>query len=149
MLNITYRKWTYTDILKISQIEEEYFRANAWSFQMLADSFSGNYFYGLGAYDGDEVVGYAFFSIGGDDCDLDKIAVLESYRGNGIGKKLLEKLIAEAKKRGLNKMFLEVGVKNNIAQLLYLSHGFKGLYCRPRYYPDGEDAIVMIKELKE
>lgn len=144
---ITYRRWSYTDILKISQLEKEYFRANAWSFQMLADKFSGSYFYPVGAYDGDELVGYAFFSIGGDDCDLDKIAVTDGYRGNKIGKEMLEDLIAEAKKRGLKKMFLEVGVKNNVAQLLYLTHGFKGLYCRPRYYQDGEDAMVMVKEL--
>jgi len=146
---MTYRRWSYTDILKISQIEKEYFRSNAWSFQMLADGFSGEYFYCIGAYDGDELVGYAFFSVGGDDCDLDKIAVVEGYRGVGIGKELLEKLISEAKGRKLNKMFLEVGVKNNVAQLLYLTHGFKGLYCRPRYYPDGEDAVVMVKELRD
>jgi len=144
---IEYRRWSYTDILKISQMEREYFRSNGWSFQMLADKFSGNYFYCLGAYDGDELVGYAFFSIGGDDCDLDKIAVTEGYRGNGVGKALLNKLVAEAKKRKLQKMFLEVGVKNNVAQLLYLTHGFKGLYCRPRYYQDGEDAVVMMREL--
>ena len=30
---------------------------------------------------------------------------------------------------------------------LYLDRGFRGLYARPRYYPDGEDALVMQKSL--
>ena len=31
--------------------------------------------------------------------------------------------------------------------MLYLTSGFRGLYARSRYYPDGEDAVVMVKEL--
>ena len=31
--------------------------------------------------------------------------------------------------------------------LLYLKKGFKGVYARSRYYSNGEDAIVMKKEL--
>ena len=30
---------------------------------------------------------------------------------------------------------------------LYLKNGFKGVYARSRYYSDGEDALVMVKEL--
>ena len=30
---------------------------------------------------------------------------------------------------------------------MYLKYGFCGLYARSRYYPDGEDALVMVKEL--
>ena len=32
---------------------------------------------------------------------------------------------------------------------LYLKNGFGGLYARPRYYPDGEDALVMQKSLED
>ena len=30
---------------------------------------------------------------------------------------------------------------------LWQNFGFKGVYARTRYYPDGEDALVMKKEL--
>ena len=30
---------------------------------------------------------------------------------------------------------------------MYLKDGFQGIYARPRYYKDGEDALVMKKEL--
>lgn len=43
---MTYRKWTYMDILKISEIEKECFQ-DPWSFQMLADSFSSDNFFGV------------------------------------------------------------------------------------------------------
>ena len=33
------------------------------------------------------------------------------------------------------------------AMSLYLKYGFCGLYARSRYYADGEDALVMVKEL--
>ena len=59
----------------------------------------------------------------------------------------MEDLLEEAKKRGVKRVFLEVRVSNSSAIMLYLTSGFRGLYARSRYYPDGEDAIVMVKEL--
>lgn len=75
------------------------------------------------------------------------------YRGSGerrrrgVGKKLLKKLETEAKERGARVILLEVRVSNAPAMTMYLKEGFKGIYVRPRYYPDGEDAVVMQKEL--
>lgn len=143
---MTYRKWTYMDILKISEIEKECFQ-DPWSFQMLADSFSSDNFFGVCAENDGEVIGYACMAFCGDDADINNIAVTENYRRNGAGAKLLEALIAEAENRGVNNMFLEVRVTNAPAQMLYLTHGFCGVYARPRYYSDGEDAIVMVKRL--
>lgn len=142
------RTWTYMDILRISELEKECFPQYPWSFQMLADSFSSEHFYGLLAEENGEAVAYGSMSFNGDDADIDNIAVSENYRRNGIGKALLEGLVEEAKKRNVHKMFLEVRVTNAPAQILYLLHGFKGIYVRSRYYPDGEDAIVMVKELR-
>lgn len=143
---MTYRKWNYMDILRISEIEKECFQ-DPWSFQMLADSFSSDNFYGVCAESDGEVIGYACMTFGGDDADINNIAVTENYRRNGAGAKLLESLIAESKSRGVKNMFLEVRVTNSPAQMLYLTHGFCGVYVRSRYYSDGEDAIVMVKRL--
>ena len=65
----------------------------------------------------------------------------------GRGGKILEDLVKEAEKRGVKRIFLEVRVSNAPAMSLYLKHGFRGLYARVRYYPDGEDALVMVKVL--
>lgn len=141
------RKWTYRDILRISQIEEECFGKTGWSFQMFADSFSLDNFYGICAEEDDEIVGFGCISFNGDDVDIDDIAVTENFRHRGIGAKILKDLIAESKSRKARKMFLEVRVSNSPAQILYLTHGFEGVYARVRYYPDGEDAIVMARKV--
>ena len=44
-------------------------------------------------------------------------------------------------------MFLEVRVSNAAAMSLYLKRGYVGRYARPRYYGDGEDALVLEKGL--
>lgn len=144
---MTYRKWNYMDILSISRMEEECFPNDKWSYQMFADAFSSDNFYGVCAEENGEIVGYACMTFGGDDADVCNIAVAENYRRNGIGGKLLEELIAEAKRRNTARIFLEVRVSNASAQILYLKHGFCGSYVRSRYYSDGEDAIVMVKLL--
>ncbi|MDE5729312.1 MAG: GNAT family N-acetyltransferase [Clostridia bacterium] len=60
---------------------------------------------------------------------------------------MLKELIKAAKKGGAKKVFLEVRVSNSNAMKLYLKNGFKGVYARTRYYSDGEDGLVMVKEL--
>lgn len=52
------------------------------------------------------------------------MTVLTPYRRNGIGRKLLEIAIDEAKKHDLNRIELEVVTWNQPAIRLYESHGF-------------------------
>lgn len=85
-------------------------------------------------------------TFGVEDAEIDNIGVREVYRGEGIGKTILGQLVKKAKEKKMNRIFLEVRVSNTPAMLLYLHHGFHGLYTRPRYYPDGEDAVVMVRE---
>ena len=141
------RKWKYEDILRISEIEKECFPNEPWTFQMLASSFGTETFCGLLAEDGGEIIGYGGFTAAGDTADIDNIAVVESYRRSGVAKAIVSELCKRAKKQGVKKLFLEVRVSNYAAMSLYLKCGFKGVYARSRYYPDGEDCLVMVKEL--
>ena len=59
----------------------------------------------------------------------------------------LEELVRVARERGAAKIFLEVRVSNAVAMSLYLKHGFKGVYARTRYYTDGEDCLVMARNI--
>lgn len=47
----------------------------------------------LGAFDGDEMTGYAFFVFEGDSCLLDYFAVLSGRRGLGYGSRFIKDLI--------------------------------------------------------
>ena len=141
------RKWEYKDILKISQIEAECFPLEPWSFQMLASSFETESFHGVLAEDGDEIIGYGGITVAFDSADIANVAVTEPYRHSGVGTAIISELLKIASSQGAKKVFLEVRVSNSIAMELYLKSGFKGAYARTRYYSDGEDCLVMVKEL--
>ena len=114
---------------------------------MFGEGCSSKWFYGVCAVEDGEIVGYACETVLFENAEVDNIAVAESCRRRGVGKKLLKKLETEAKERGARVILLEVRVSNAPAMTMYLKEGFKGIYVRPRYYPDGEDAVVMQKEL--
>ena len=141
------RRWKYEDILRISELEKECFPQEPWSYRMLADSFENENFIGVLCDDGGEIAGYGGLTLGYDTADIDNIAVAESYRGGGIGGAVLEWLVAAAAERGMTRVFLEVRVSNSRAMALYLKHNFKGVYARTRYYTDGEDCLVMARDI--
>ncbi|MBO5899582.1 MAG: GNAT family N-acetyltransferase [Lentisphaeria bacterium] len=55
---------------------------------------------------------------------LDKIYLVDSFRGKGAGKKLLFHIIEEAKKLGVDKIILNVNKHNSPALAAYRSWGF-------------------------
>lgn len=141
------RRWKFEDILGISELEKECFPQEPWSYRMLADSFENENFTGVLYEDGGEIAGYGGISMGYDTADIDNIAVSERYRRSGLGGKMLEELVSVARSKGAHRVFLEVRVSNRAAMSLYLKHGFKGVYARTRYYTDGEDCLVMARDI--
>lgn len=144
---MTLRPWKYGDILKIAEIEKECFPDEPWSFQMLASSFDSENFYGLAVEDGGEIIGYGGITVTYETADIENVAVTEAFRKSGVGSSILRELLSIAKKKGAEKVFLEVRVSNSPAMSMYLKHGFRGVHARTRYYANGEDCIVMTKEL--
>ncbi len=140
------RFWTMKDLDAIEALERECF-SDPWSRTMLAESFLSNGFFGLLLEEEGNLIGYGGARVVLDEAEIELIAVREMFRCCGRGRAIVEDLLTVAKERGAARVFLEVRVSNVSAQLLYLKCGFRGLYARTRYYPDGEDAIVMVKEL--
>lgn len=140
------REWTTEDLTEIAKLEEECF-SDPWSQRMLADSFLSDGFFGSLLEEGNTITAYGGMRTVGEEAEIELIATAEMYRRCGRGGRILDDLLDEAARRGVKAVFLEVRVSNAAAQLLYLKKGFKGLYARSRYYPNGEDAIVMKKEL--
>lgn len=139
------RAWEYADLSAIADLERECF-SDPWNHRMLAESFLSGHFFGSLLEEDGTVTAYGGESIVEDEAEIQLIGTAEMYRRCGRGGKVLQDLLDEAKRRGVKRVFLEVRVSNSAALSLYLRHGFRGLYARSRYYPDGEDAIVMIKE---
>lgn len=141
------RAWTYEDLGAIAALEKECFPTECWTQQMLAESFLNERFFGSLIEESGVIVSYGGVSIVDEEAEIQLIATAEMYRGCGRAGKILDDLLNEALRRGATSVFLEVRVSNRAAMLMYLKRGFYGLYARSRYYPDGEDALVMKKEL--
>ncbi len=146
-----YRGWHYQDILAVAALEEECFAGESWSYQMFAASFVQPGFFGElcekeGGGEG-SLIAYGCVQCAVDSADLMNIAVAPAYRGRGIGRTILRRLINGARRRGMKELFLEVRPSNAAARELYESESFRAISLRRRYYPDGEDALVMVKKL--
>ncbi len=92
----------------------------------------------------EESVGYLEYSLIYDRMEIDNIKVLEEYRGQGIGTKLMAYLVSLAIDYKVDNITLEVRVSNDIARNLYKKFGFREVALRKYYYGD-EDAILMKK----
>jgi ribosomal-protein-alanine N-acetyltransferase len=75
---------------------------------------------------------------------INDFAVLEEFRGKGLGRWLLQELLDDARERGCSWASLEVRENNDPALALYRRAGFEEIGRRKNYYEgDGEDALVM------
>lgn len=95
-----------------------------------------------------KVIGYGGFWLVLDEAHITSVTIRTEYRGMGLGRKLLHFLLDKARKLGAHTALLEVRRTNTVARTLYASCGFRSIGVRKGYYPkNGEDAIVMLKEL--
>ena len=97
-----------------------------------------------------DIAGYGILSMGAGEAHVLNICIGPHYRGRGLGRHLLGRLLDIARWNGAERVFLEVRPSNPLAKALYESVGFNEIGRRPRYYPahDGrEDAIVMALDL--
>ena len=89
------------------------------------------------------LVGYALFWHVVDELHLLNVAVAEHARRRGIGRALMDDLVAYARANAIVRILLEVRASNTPALALYASPGFERFNVRERYYADGEDAIEL------
>ena len=148
---MTLRAAAPADLDAIMLIENRSFPTDAWSTETMAAELAsphGQYF--VDEHE-EEVIGYGGVRAlqGSPDADIQTIALLSEYRGQGRGRELLRALLAVARDRGAREVFLEVRADNPSAAGLYLAEGFEEIGRRPRYYqPDDVDAIVMRRDLR-
>jgi ribosomal-protein-alanine N-acetyltransferase len=138
-----FRWWHVTDVLPI---EEDLFGAEKWSPGMFWNELARRHFYLVALDDGD-VVGYGgLMVVAKSEAWVQNIAVRSQSQRHGVGRRLLEALLAEAKRRGVTQTLLEVAVDNAPAQRLYATYDFEPIGIRRGYYqPSNTDALVMMR----
>ncbi|HWS72414.1 MAG TPA: ribosomal protein S18-alanine N-acetyltransferase [Thermoanaerobaculia bacterium] len=93
------------------------------------------------------IVGYLFAMWFFDEMHVNKIAVDTNERRKGIADALMDRCFAFARQQRIRLISLEVRQTNAGAQDFYRHLHFEATYVRPRYYPDGEAAVVMTRTL--
>lgn len=73
------------------------------------------------------------------------IAVLEQYRGQGLGREILTYFLNSIRKLGYLGVKLEVSIDNHKAIKLYEEFGFKIESRIRKYYQDDSDAYLMVR----
>jgi ribosomal-protein-alanine N-acetyltransferase len=89
------------------------------------------------------LLGYALFWHVVDELHLLNVAVAIPWRRQGIGRALVNDLIAYGRAHAVARVLLEVRAGNLAAITLYEQLGFTRFNVRERYYADDEDAIEM------
>lgn len=90
------------------------------------------------------VIGWAGLEAVCGEGSVTNIAVLPAFRRKGVGRKLTQRLIEEAREEGLDFLMLEVRVSNTPAVALYESLGFSPVGIRPHFYEAPcEDALLL------
>jgi len=84
-----------------------------------------------------------------DEGQILNVAVHPSYRGQGVGRILVEAALEEFRKKGASFVTLEVRPSNAAAISLYIRCGFITDGRRKAYYENGEDAILMKYTMNE
>jgi len=93
------------------------------------------------------LVAYLFACWQVDELHILKVATSPLHEGRGLATTLLEAAREEALRRRGRGVILEVRPSNRRAFALYRRLGYAAIGRRPRYYSDGEDAIVMFLSL--
>ena len=143
---MTYRFLDKQDAKKIFNLESASFK-DGWNVSGLISAFNGGRYFAIGAFDNDKLIAFIGFSISVDTADIETVCTDKEYRKQGLGTELILKAEKFLKEKNVNKIFLEVRVSNTPAINLYIKNGFNKISIRKKYYPDGEDAIVMVKEI--
>lgn len=123
---------------------EAYARERPWSAATLAEELVRPDRHYLGAWNGDELVGFGALHLGPDEAEVLTLVVAPPHRGRGIGRLLVGRLVEEAEARGSSSLHLEVAASNTPAMTLYRSLNFTDIGLRPAYYPGGDDAVLLV-----
>ena len=140
---IVYKPLDAAHAAAVSALEAQVMGSDAWNEHLVADELPRPDRVWWAAYDGEQLLGYAGGWVVDGQVQILKVGVDPSQRRRGIACELLARVAADARNLGAATCSLEVRAGNVGAQAFYEALGFHTLGTRPRYYSDGEDALIM------
>ena len=97
--------------------------------------------------DSNEIMGFIGFWIKFEQAEITKVSIAKKYQGYKLSKLLMADAENRIRLAECENITLEVRVSNVVAINLYKSCGFNIVATRKKYYENGEDAYLMLKEL--
>lgn len=141
-----FRPMVFDDVPRIMEIEQRIYR-HPWTAGIFRDCIRVGY--ACVVYQQDEQIqAYGLVSIAANEAHILNICVAPEYQGQGLGRKMLYKLLDIAEEKGVDSVFLEVRRSNQVAVQLYQQEGFNRIGVRRDYYPaeqGREDALVFAR----
>lgn len=143
--DVRIRRARRADLSAVSRLEKRVFD-QPWAYSAF-EGFVGEPAFLL-AEDGEGLLGYVVAdwmpNPGGDLGHVKDLAVAPEARRNGLGRLLLRRAVSRLVVEGVAHIKLEVRASNTAAKRLYADEGFETVRRIPRYYSDGETALVLV-----
>ncbi|MCA9678001.1 MAG: ribosomal protein S18-alanine N-acetyltransferase [Kofleriaceae bacterium] len=136
------------DLDAVDEIERHSFKT-PWAASVFAEELTREWARVDVARDDGRVVAFADYWLVKDEIHILAIATHPDRRRRGVGRALLDHVIALGRGGDYTLVTLEVRASNRPAIALYEAAGFARVGVRPRYYAeDDEDALVMTLTLR-
>ena len=128
-------------LLPILLLAESSESALNWSLSNLSDTI-------YRVEEGGQIVGAATMRWNSEPCEIVELAVAEHRHGQGIGRKIVENLLAEARHRGKQKILVGTGNSSIGNIVFYQKCGFRIDHVRQDYFwyhrePEIENGILL------
>jgi len=140
---ITICRMTEADLDEILVIENYSFPL-PWNREHFLDELKSVHAFPLVAFDPEEkLMGYICPRLLFDEGHILNVAVNRDFRGCGVGRLMVERVLRDCREGGADTVYLEVRPSNHAAISLYRQLGFVETGIRRNYYENGEDALLM------
>lgn len=132
------------DVKQVVLLEEQFLGESLGEDMILNELNNSNVCF-LSAKDDEKVIGYIGAYTFDDSMEILNFVVDEAYQRQGIGSLLFNTLLEMYDKT--KSIVLEVRYNNEKGISFYKKNNFNVISIRKHYYKNGDDAIVMMKEI--
>lgn len=140
------RKANLDDVEAIVSLDQELLQTN-WHEKLYAESIVLKDTQSLVLDHEGRLIGFLIYRNIGGDFEIVQLALNKAYQRQGLASMMIDYMIQDAQSSHIEFIYLEVEMDNLPALNLYKKYGFEAIHQRKNYYGQGQNAIVMRKEM--
>lgn len=125
---------------RLAALERACFPDEAWTEEALTGFLAASIRFAYLLADAERDVGYVVLNHFAGEVEIERIGIVPQARSRYFGRTFLLEVLASL---AVDRCVLEVSAANEAAVRMYRACGFAVFGCRPAYYHDGADALMM------